>query len=105
MIESLFVGYFSPMAPVVAEVPCIVDVENTADSLHAHVDLIGVEVGPGDTVIVYGAPETVPYGEKGIYRCRARVVRAGWIERLAVRATAYLGLTELYEVSFSDGRV
>lgn len=88
-----------------ATVPCTVEIENTSDSLHAHVDLEGVEVGPGDTVTVYGAPTHVPFGHKGIYHCSAVVDRAGPLGRAWTRMTAYLGLTELYEVSFSGGRI
>jgi hypothetical protein len=32
------------------------------------------------------------------------VVRAGPVDRLRARLEGYLELTELYEVSFSDGR-
>ncbi len=45
-------------------VPCTVEIEHTFASLHAHVELDdGVEIGPGDEVLVQGAPETVPFGE------------------------------------------
>lgn len=84
---------------------CLVDIENTGDSLHAHVDLSGVEVGPGDTVLVHGAPSRVAFGEKGTWRCTATVVKAGRLGRAWTKLTAYLGLTELYEVSFSPGSV
>lgn len=86
-------------------VPCTVEIENSSESLHAHVDLGDVEVGPGDTVIVHGAPSGMDFGKSGTFHCRAEVIRAGRLERRWVRLTAYLGLTELYEVSFSDGRV
>jgi hypothetical protein len=86
------------------DVPCIVDVENTAERLHAHVDLDGVEVGAGDSVLVHGAPGEVPFGTKKVLHCRATVTRATMPERVWIRALAYLGLTELYEVSFSEGR-
>lgn len=105
MIEVLFAGFWSSQAGAVTEVPCVVDIENTAERLHAHVDMGDLEVGPGDTVIVYGAPAHMGFGQKGVFHCRAQVVRAGRLERLWVRATAYLGLTELYEVSFSPGRI
>lgn len=85
--------------------PCVVEIENTADSLHAHVEIDGLQVGPGDTVTVYGAPTHVPFGHKGIYHCRAVIDRAGPLGRAWTRFTAYFGLTELYEVSFSGGRI
>jgi hypothetical protein len=34
---------------------CTVDIENTAERLHAHVMLDGYEPGPGDEVIVHSA--------------------------------------------------
>ena len=38
------------------DVPCTIEIENTFDSLHAHVDLDGeVLIGPGDVVLVKGA--------------------------------------------------
>jgi hypothetical protein len=64
-----------------------------------------VEPGPGDTVIVYGAPPGIAHGLSGSFACRAQLIPATWVQRRWVRLTAYLGLTELYEVSFSDGRV
>ncbi|MFM2043174.1 MAG: hypothetical protein RLY86_1750 [Pseudomonadota bacterium] len=88
-----------------ATIPCTVEIENSAESLHAHVDLHGVEPGPGDTVIVYGAPQGIDFGRSARFDCRAQIIRAGWLERQWVYLTAYLGLTELYEVSFSDGSV
>jgi hypothetical protein len=86
------------------EVPCTVDVEHTFDSLHAYVELDGVEVGPGDEVLVHGAPTEVGFGEHVVRRCRATVVRAGWLERWWTKALARLELTELYEVGFSSWR-
>ncbi len=58
-------------------VPCTVEIENSSETLHAHVELDGYEVGPGDEVIVHGAPTHVPFGEKIVARCHATVVRAG----------------------------
>jgi hypothetical protein len=86
------------------EVPCTVEIEHSAESLHAHVNLQGVEAGPGDQVIVHGAPISVPYGERQIFQCRATVTRATALGRLRARIEGYLELTELYEVGFSDGR-
>jgi len=91
--------------PDVATIPCTVSVGNTADGVYAHVDLLGVLVGPGDTVIVHGAPDTMPFGRTGVFHCRATVLRAGPVLRAWTKATAWLGLTELYEVSFSGERI
>lgn len=86
------------------EVPCTVDLEHTEDSLHAYVELDGVEVGPGDEVLVHDAPTTIGFGERKLHRRRATVRRAGPLERLWTRLTARLELTELYEVGFSSWR-
>ena len=85
------------------DVPCTVDVEHTNDSLHAHVELDDFELGPGDEVIVHDPPTDVPFGGHVVQRCRATVVRAGVLDRLWTPVAAYLELTELYEVGFSEG--
>ena len=46
------------------EIPCTVDIEQTTESLHAYVELHGIEVGPGDQVIVHDAPTSVDFGEQ-----------------------------------------
>lgn len=82
------------------EVPCTVDVEQTPDSLHAYVDLHGVEVRPGDEVTVHAPPLDVGFGEHVVRECRATVVRAGPLERFWTHVAGYRELTELYEVGF-----
>ena len=84
--------------------PCTVEVEQTGESLHAHVELEGIEAEPGDEVIVHGAPSRIPFGEKMTVQCRATVLRAGPLRRLKAKFEGYLELTELFEVSFSPGR-
>lgn len=86
------------------EVACIVDLEQTPDSLHAYVDLQGVDVGAGDEVLVHDAPTSIPFGEKAVFARYATVRRAGPLQRLWAHIEGYLELTELFEVSFSDGR-
>ncbi|MDP2412168.1 MAG: hypothetical protein Q8M26_18035 [Pseudolabrys sp.] len=85
------------------EVPCTVEIEHSAESLHAHVELEGVEAGPGDVVTVHGAPTNIPFGERRTFHCRATVTRANALGRLRAKLEGYLELTELYEVGF-DGR-
>lgn len=82
------------------EVPCTVEIENTFDSLHAHVDLHGVKVAPGDEVIVHGAPTIVPHGERQVFERRATVIRGTFLDRFFARAEGYMDLTDLYEVGF-----
>ncbi|WP_128563196.1 hypothetical protein [Methylobacterium crusticola] len=85
------------------EVPCTVEIEQTPESLHAHVTLDGgLQPGPGDEVTVHDAPTSVPYGERLVVRRTATLVRAGWAERLWTRLAGHFELTELYEVSFSE---
>ncbi|KMO21447.1 hypothetical protein [Methylobacterium indicum] len=85
------------------EVPCTVEIEQTAESLHAHVTLDGgLLIAPGDEVTVHDAPTSVPYGDRIVVRRTATVLRAGAIERLWTRIAGHFELTELYEVSFSE---
>ena len=82
------------------EVPCTVEIENTFDSLHAHVDLHGVKVAPGDEVVVHGAPTIVPHGERQVFERTATVIRGTIFDRLFAKAEGYMELTDLYEVGF-----
>jgi hypothetical protein len=85
------------------DVPCTIAIENTFESLHAHVELDGdVAIEAGDEVLVHGDEVRVPYGEKVVLRRMATVTRAGHLEKALTKAAAYLELTELYEVSFSS---
>jgi len=87
------------------ETPCTVEIEQTPESLHAHVEFEGdVKIEPGDQVLVHDAPTEAPYGERLIVRRTATVVRAGWLERAWTRLAGNFELTELYDVSFSDRR-
>jgi hypothetical protein len=85
-------------------VPCTIEIENTFESLHAHVDLDGdLAMEAGDQVLVHGEEIRVPYGQKVTLRRFATVTRANRLDRLWTRILARLELTELYEVSFSSG--
>ena len=86
------------------QVPCTVDVSHTAESLHAHVELRGIAIEPGDSVLVHDAPTDVGFGQHIVCDRRATVVRAGWLRRIWTRATSRFELTLLYEVSFSPVR-
>ncbi len=86
-------------------VPCTIEIENTFESLHAHVELHGCPpVAAGDEVLVHGDVIRVPYGQKVVLEREATVTRAGWLESTLTRLAARFELTELYEVSFSSGR-
>ena len=87
------------------DVPCTVEIEQTSETLHAHVVLDGdIQIRAGDEVMVHDAPTGVEFGERLVVRRTATVVRGGPLDRLRARVEGYLELTELYEVSFSDGR-
>ena len=87
------------------DVGCTIEIEQTGESLHAHVSLDGdVEIRPGDEVTIHGAPVTIVFGDCINLRRTATVVRAGTLKRMVAHVAGYLELTELYEVSFSDGR-
>ena len=86
-------------------VPCTVEIEQTSETLHAHVVLDGdIQIRAGDEVMVHDAPTQVEFGERLVVRRMATVVRGSPLDRLRARIEGYLELTELYEVSFSDGR-
>lgn len=78
------------------------DLEQTGESLHAYAIPLGIEIGPGDELIMHGAPSGIPFGERRTMQVRATVRRAGWFDRLAVHVGAFFTLTELYNVGFED---
>lgn len=84
--------------------PCRIDIEQTSEFLHAHVEIEGVDVGPGDRVTVLDAPGLVPFGEQREFVRAVKVVKANWFGRAMAHVEGYLELTELYEVGFSEGR-
>jgi hypothetical protein len=85
---------------------CTIEIEHSEDSLHAHVELDGVcDIGPGDRVHVHGAPIHVAFGERVTLRRPATVSYASWAERQWTKLIARFDVTELYEVSFSPGRL
>ena len=70
------------------EVPCTVDIAQTAEALYAHVELEGIDVRPGDTVLVHDAPTRIDDGTRIVCERRAMVVRAGWLRRLWTRVAS-----------------
>jgi hypothetical protein len=87
-------------------IPCTIRVEHTYESLEAHVELDGgIKPGIGDKVLVHGAPVSVPFGRSLVLRREATVTRANFFEKALVRLQSMFELTELYEVSFTDGRI
>ena len=85
---------------------CTIEIEHTERSLHAHVELDGAPaLRPGDRVRVHGEPIRVRFGQTLVLRRDATVERAGWLERQWTRLAARFELSELYEVSFTPGRL
>ena len=90
----------------VFDVPCTIEVEQSSEHFHAHVELVGdVEMEPGDKVRVHGAPISIPFGSRQVFERTATVTRAGPLKRGLTRLAAYFDLAELYEVSFNAGRI
>jgi hypothetical protein len=82
------------------DVSCAVDIEQTPASFHAHAIPEGIDIQPGDIVVVHSVLDGVRFGERKSFRCRATVVRANWLGRAWARFGGLLALTELYEVGF-----
>lgn len=88
------------------DTPCRVEIEQSAEHFHAHVELAGnVPIYPGDSVQVHGEPIMVAFGEKVFFDRIATVQRAGLLRRAWTKFTGYFEMAELYEVSFTPGRL
>ncbi len=87
------------------ETGCTVEVEHGFDHLHAHVELDGdIAIMPGDKVRVHGRSIRLPYGQRIVERRTATVTRATMFGRMLTRLQGQFAITELYEISFSNGR-
>jgi hypothetical protein len=85
---------------------CTIRVDHSEGRLHAEVDLDDeADLRPGDQVRVMGEPIRVNFGERVELRREAMVRRAGVLGRLLTRVLARFELAELYEVSFTSGRL
>ena len=82
------------------KVPCTVEIEQTPESLHAHAIPEGIDIQPGDKVLIHGAPSRIGYGERVSVQCSATVIRATALGRLWTQITGLLEFTALYEVGF-----
>jgi len=87
------------------ETPCTIEIEQTHDCFHAHLELDGnIQIGPGDRVQVHGEPIRIAFGQKFTIRRWATVERAGWLARAWTKLAARFEMQELYEVSFTQRR-
>ncbi len=84
----------------VRTVPCIIELEATHDHFHAHVDLLDVEVAPGDSVLVHNTPTRVEFGVRRAYDSVAQVERAGPVRRAWTKLVGRFGFQDLYDVGF-----
>jgi hypothetical protein len=82
------------------ELTCAIDLEQTAESFHAHAIPQNVEINPGDTILVHDTPEMVGFGESYTGECRATLVRANVFQRLWTQFSSIFEIMELYEVGF-----
>lgn len=84
----------------VKTVPCVVELEATHDHFHAHVHLLGVQVEPGDSVLLHNGPSHIPFGTQRQYDSVAEVERAGVLRRAWTKLTGRFGFQDLYDVGF-----
>ncbi|MDG5487740.1 hypothetical protein ACNI3Q_00585 [Sphingomonas sp. FW199] len=93
-------------SPPPFDTQCRIEVEQSPEHFHAHVELDGdIDIRPGDRVRVHGAPIMVGFGERRVFERRATVQPAGLIRRAWTRFASNFEITELYEVSFTPGRL
>lgn len=85
---------------------CRIEIEQSPEHFHALVELAdGVDMRPGDRVRIHGEPIMVGFGERRVFERVATVQRAGLLRRAWTRFASNFELTELYEVSFTPGRI
>ncbi len=95
----------TPFGRCTFDAPCTIEIEHSADSLHAHVELEGgILIRPGDEVHVHDAPTNIPFGTRVVLERTATISRAGFVERLWTKLVGHFEVTELYEVSFTERR-
>ncbi len=79
---------------------CMIDIEQTAESFHAHAIPEGAEPGPGDEILVHDAPAGIAFGETYTGQRRATLIRASALTRFLTQLRSFIELTELFEVGF-----
>jgi hypothetical protein len=82
-------------------ITCDVDLERSLDSFHAYAIPDGIEIAPGDVVIVHGLPRHLAFGENRRFRTQATVFRAGRLRQAWTRFASVFELTGLFEVGFA----
>ncbi len=79
---------------------CVVEIEQSVHSLHAHAVPEDVLIEPGDVVLVHDAPTGTEGATVLTRACAITVRRAGPLARAWTRASSIFHLTSLYEVGF-----
>jgi hypothetical protein len=82
------------------ELLCSIDIEQTAESFHAHAIPEDVEIGPGDRIQVHDAPAGIGFGETYTGTRKATLTRASTLDRIWTRLRSIFEIAELYEVGF-----
>ncbi len=82
------------------EIQCDLDIEQTPTSFHAHAVPDGIDIQPGDSVLIHDAPTYIAFGQRIVGTRTATVTRANALQRAWTSFTALFELTELYEVGF-----
>ena len=80
---------------------CDLEIEQTPESFHAYSVPAGVDIRPGDQMLIHGVPTNVAFGQHVKLSLRATILRAGWLKRTWTRFAGFFELTELYEVGFA----
>ncbi|QMW24625.1 hypothetical protein H3309_10310 [Sandaracinobacteroides saxicola] len=87
-------------------VGCTIEIDHSPENLGAHVRLDGEPaIGAGDRVRVLGGTIEVVPGEHRVLRRHAVIERATALNRLLTRVTGHFEMGELYDVSFTPGRL
>ncbi len=85
---------------------CRIEIEQSPDHFHAHVELEGnLPIFPGDKVRVHGKPIQMTFGEKIVEDRTVTISRASPLRRAYTKVAGYFEMAELYEVSFTAGRL
>jgi hypothetical protein len=93
-------------SPEPFDTPCRIEIEQSPEHFHAHVELAGdIQIQPGDKVKVHGAPIMVAFGERRVFERNATVQPAGLLRRAWTKFAGHFEMAELYEVSFTPGRL
>jgi len=80
------------------------DMANTWEDLYAHVNIEGIDIGPGDAIKLHQVPVDLPYGQKKFVKGKASYFKASATKRWFIKTFSRFEITMLYEVSFSSTR-